>query len=123
MRPTEDIKDFHVHVYFDPDTRDEAATVRAAIEAGSDVQMGRWHDKPVGPHPKSMYQVAFEHAEYATLVPWLMLNHGTLDVLIHPNTGDDVPDHRDFALWLGNKLPLNIQFLEEFMARQAAENK
>jgi DOPA 4,5-dioxygenase len=41
-----------------------------------------------------------------------MLNHDSLSVLIHPNTNDMVADHRYFAIWLGEKLDLNITFLE-----------
>lgn len=121
MRPIEDIENYHVHVYYDDAKREEASVLRDAIERTFDVTMGRWRDEPVGPHPQPMYQVSFEQSEFDRLVPWLMLNHGTLDVLIHPNTGSDVPDHRDLALWLGNKLPLNIEFLERFEAEQAAK--
>ena len=120
-RPIEDIESYHAHIYYDDVTRAEAASLREAIEQGFDVTMGRWRDELVGPHPQAMYQVAFESSQFPTLVPWLMLNHGTLDVLIHPNTGDDVPDHRDLALWLGTKLELNIAFLEKFMAEQRAK--
>ena len=112
MRPHTDINSYHAHIYYDEASRAEAATLREAIETGFEVTMGRWRDEPVGPHPQAMYQVAFEPGQLPQLVPWLMLNHGNLDVLIHPNTGDDVPDHRDFALWLGKKLELNIEFLE-----------
>jgi len=41
-----------------------------------------------------------------------MLNRDGLTILVHPETGDDVPDHRDHALWLGAKLDLDISFLE-----------
>jgi hypothetical protein len=56
-----------------------------------------------------MYQVAFAPAVFAELVPWLMLNRGPLDLLIHPETGDDLADHRDHAMWLGEKLPLRLE--------------
>ncbi len=32
-------------------------------------------------------------------------------MLVHPETGDDVIDHTDHALWLGEKLELNIDAL------------
>ena len=77
--------------------------------------MGRWRDEPVGPHPQPMYQVAFEASEFAKIVPWLMLNRRGLVVLVHPNTGDAVADHDVNPLWLGEKLPLKIDFLREFV--------
>jgi aromatic ring-cleaving dioxygenase len=108
-----EIKGFHAHVYYDDDkSREAAAEIRAYAEQNFDVRMGRWRDKPVGPHPKPMFQMAFEPEVFAAILPWLMLNHGELAILIHPETGEHVPDHRDFALWLGEKLELDIAFLE-----------
>ncbi|NJM70618.1 MAG: DOPA 4,5-dioxygenase family protein [Scytonema sp. RU_4_4] len=58
-----------------------------------------------------MYQVAFLPNQFGEVVPWLMLNREGLDILIHPKTGDDVRDHMEHSLWLGEKLKLNIEFL------------
>jgi DOPA 4,5-dioxygenase len=55
-----------------------------------------------------MYQVAFAPAELPRLLPWLMLNHGGLDVLLHPETGNDLADHTAHGVWLGEKLPLRL---------------
>ena len=44
-----------------------------------------------------MYQVAFAPEEFGRLVPWLMLNRGGLDVLVHPQTGDAYADHTEHA--------------------------
>jgi len=105
------ITGFHAHVYYDPGTREVAAQVREGLAARFDVRLGRWHDKPVGPHPKAMYQVAFSPAEFSRIVPWLMLNRAGLDILVHAETGDDVTDHTAHAMWLGEKLALDIDAL------------
>jgi len=42
------------------------------------VQLGRWHDKPIGPHPQAMYQVAFLPSQFGKVVPWLMLHRERL---------------------------------------------
>jgi aromatic ring-cleaving dioxygenase len=105
------IEGFHAHVYYDPVTRPVAERLREAIGAGFTVQLGRWHDKPVGPHPISMYQVAFAVAEFPRLVPWLMLNRESLSILVHPLTGNDYDDHAHHALWLGQPLPLRLDQL------------
>jgi aromatic ring-cleaving dioxygenase len=102
------ITGFHAHVYYDSSNRDAAARVREGLGSQFNVQLGRWHDKPVGPHPQSMYQVVFSPDQFGKVVPWLMLNREGLDVLVHPETGDNVIDHLDNALWLGKKLKLNI---------------
>jgi DOPA 4,5-dioxygenase len=107
------IESYHAHVYYpDDEAKARAARLRAAIEETFTVTMGRWRDEPVGPHPVAMYQVAFEADQFAAIVPWLMVNRDGLTILVHPNTGEDVPDHRDFSLWLGAVLPLDIAFLE-----------
>ena len=105
------IEGYHAHIYYDPNTRPIAARVRDAIGANFSTRLGRWHDKPVGPHPISMYQVAFAVEEFPRLVPWLMLNRGELSVLVHPETGNDYADHTAFAVWLGAQIPLKLDVL------------
>ena len=107
------ITEYHAHIYYRPDTRAAAADLREQLEARFTVRLGRWHDALVGPHTASMYQVAFGTDEYQHVVPWLMLNHGPLDVLIHPETGNEIADHTVHAMWLGEKLPLRLEALAE----------
>ena len=105
------IRSYHAHIYYDPETRKVAERLREAIGGGFVGELGRWHDEPVGPHPSSMYQVAFPVAEFPKLVPWLMLNRGGLNVLVHPQTGDAYEDHAVHALWLGTPLKLRLEGL------------
>lgn len=102
-----EIKNYHAHIYYDPETKDVAARVRAGLGARFNVQLGRWHDEPVGPHLKAMYQAVFAPEEFGKVVPWLMLNREGLDVLVHPSTGDSYGDHLERSLWLGERLKLN----------------
>jgi aromatic ring-cleaving dioxygenase len=102
------IRGFHAHIYYDLSTRGVAARIREAL-ASFNVTIGSWLDEPVGPHPKSMYQIAFSSDEFGKLVPWLMLYRQGLDVLVHPSTGDSLKDHLDHSAWLGTKLELNLQ--------------
>jgi aromatic ring-cleaving dioxygenase len=105
------IEGYHAHIYYDPESRPRAERLREAIGSAFEVQLGRWHDRPVGPHPQAMYQVAFSVAEFPRLVPWLMLNREGLTVLVHPRTGDDYEDHAHHALWLGRALSLDLESL------------
>jgi DOPA 4,5-dioxygenase len=117
------IKDYHVHVYFDQATQETAERVRDGLAEHFDVELGRIHFKAMGPHPQWMYQAKFDPDEFSKLVPWLMLNHEGLNVLIHPQTGDDVADHSDNALWLGKQLDLNIEFLRKMAAKKQEQAK
>jgi aromatic ring-cleaving dioxygenase len=105
------IRSYHAHVYYNAATRPAAERLRQAIGGSFDVQLGRWHDEPVGPHPTSMYQVAFAVAEFPRLVPWLMLNRGPLTVLVHPQAEIAYDDHTAHAMWLGRPLRLRLDVL------------
>jgi aromatic ring-cleaving dioxygenase len=107
------IDSWHAHVYFEESSRDVAWALRETIEielAGR-MEMGRFHERPVGPHPMWSYQLAFPAASFSDIVGWLALNHGALDVFVHPNTDDELRDHRDSALWLGRSHTLNLAAL------------
>lgn len=104
------ITGYHVHIYYDAQTRERAARVRDGL-AQFELRLGRWHDNPVGPHPKGMFQAAFLPDAFPRVVPWLMLNRDGLDVLLHPETGDDVADHTVHAVWMGEKLELDVDAL------------
>ena len=106
------IPSYHAHVYYDDASRPAAARLREAIEERFEVRMGRWRDEPVGPHPGPMYQVAFAAEIFPAIVPWLMLNRRGLTVFVHPETGDDLADHRDHALWMGKMLSLDLAAFE-----------
>jgi aromatic ring-cleaving dioxygenase len=100
------IKDWHAHVYFDAASAEAARALREKIEKTFTIEMGRFHEKPVGPHPRFSYQVAFKNEQFEPLLSWLTLNRGDLTVFIHPNTGHDLEDHRDRAIWMGRQEPL-----------------
>ena len=109
------IESWHAHVYFDAASRDAAWALREAIQAdlAGRFEMGRFHEKPVGPHPMWSYQLAIPAANFAHVVGWLALNHGALDVFVHPNSGDELRDHRDSALWLGRSYVLDLAALTD----------
>jgi aromatic ring-cleaving dioxygenase len=109
--PTGAITGYHAHVYYDEANRAEAAVLREAADTRFKVVLGRWRDMPVGPHPQAMYQIAFGVEEFPRLVPWLMLNRGSLAILVHPLTDDEYEDHSHHALWLGAMLPLKLDVL------------
>ena len=104
------ITSWHAHVYFDAASRDSARLFRDAVTAqfGRVVELGRFHERPVGPHPRWSYQILFAPAQFAEVVSWLVLNHGALDVFVHPNTDNELRDHRDYAMWIGRSHQLDL---------------
>lgn len=112
--PDRPILSWHAHVYYDPTaTRPAAERVRVGIAQRFKVQLGRWHDVPIGPHSQAMYQVAFDIELFAGFVPWLALHREGLSVLIHPNSLAPRADHLVHALWLGTPLLLRAEYLPE----------
>jgi aromatic ring-cleaving dioxygenase len=108
------IEGWHAHIYYDPATRPVAEAIREGIAAAFPAAvLGRWHDAPVGPHTRAMYQVAFAPALLPEVLPWLMLNRRGLAVLVHPETGHPLADHTRHAAWLGEMLPLVTSVLPE----------
>ena len=106
------ISHFHAHVYYEDKTKDIAGKLRISIEKNHLVEMGRWREKAVGPHPQAMYQVSFQPCLFGTFVPWLMLNRSCLSILVHPNTESSILDHTKYALWMGKPLRLRLQKLD-----------
>ncbi|MGE5268190.1 MAG: DOPA 4,5-dioxygenase family protein [Thiohalocapsa sp.] len=102
---------YHAHVYYNAETKAKAAALREAIIAKFKVEPGGFSDEPRGPHPISQFNVIFETPEFQQIVPWLMLNRGGLDVLVHPLTESSYDDHSKNALWLGTPVPMRLDVL------------
>lgn len=116
------IHSYHAHIYFgDSAERERAAALREQVAERFTVQLGRWRETPVGPHTRPMYQIAFDTALFASLVPWLMLNRQDLTIFVHPNTDNPRRDHATHALWLGQVLALKIDHLPESLADDPLE--
>lgn len=131
----EDINYYHAHVYYSADTKPAAEHLRDHLtrhygdRMGAwnqplreyDLIMGRWHDDPVGPHPRGSYQIAFKREMFGALIPLLNTERDGLTILVHPNSGDGLRDHEDLAMWLGSSVELNLVGLKP--AREVFETK
>ena len=73
-----EIKDFHAHVYYTADSLAQARRLCEAARAQFGVEMGRMHERPVGPHPMWSCQLAFPSDQFGAVVPWLALNRDDL---------------------------------------------
>ena len=107
------IESWHAHVYFDGGSTAPARALYERVSAAFPAaEMGRFHERPVGPHPMWSYQIAFAPDLLAELLPWLTLNRSGLDVFMHPNTGNGLADHRDHAVFLGRSYDLNLSIFD-----------
>lgn len=107
----QDIQSYHAHIYFNAQTLDQARALCEAATGKFAVQMGRVHQKLVGPHPDWSCQLAFGHEQLADVTLWLALNRDGLVVFLHPLTGDELRDHTDHAIWMGAVRPLDLSAL------------
>lgn len=106
------ITGYHVHIYYDATTKDKAQALSKVVEREyGQAEFGRWHDKPIGPHPDWSHQIAFKPDLFDKIVPFIALNRNGLTIFIHPNTDDGYRDHREGAIWMGAVRPLNLGFM------------
>lgn len=99
---------WHVHLYFDPADQPLAETVAQAAARRFDVALGRFHPRPVGPHPTGSVQLTVPDAAIGPALGWFALHRQGLTVMIHPETGEDLVDHRDRVVWMGTPRQLDL---------------
>ena len=117
QRPANLYKHYHAHVYFGPQTLEQARALCAQAGELFGVTVGRVHEREVGPHPHWSCQLAFDHTQFDRLIPWLEQHRGDLDVLVHGVTGDDLADHTTHASWLGEASDLKLDIFKCLMSR------
>jgi DOPA 4,5-dioxygenase len=109
------VKGYHAHIYFDAATRPAAEHLRNTLIDMFAVEPGVFADEPRGPHPVPQFNMIFEISQFQNIVPWLMLNHEDLNVLVHPLTESNLDDHTRYALWLGVPVPLRLERLSAIL--------
>ena len=63
--------------------------------------------QPAGPFLTSQYSFFIPLDHLLRTTTWITRNRGSLDILIHPNSGCEVEDHTEWSLWGGTKWELN----------------
>lgn len=113
QRPVNNHDLYHAHLYFDEHTVDIATEIYKQIHSQFSFEIGRFHEKCVGPHTKWMFQVSFTNNDFASFINWLNDNRSDFSILIHPVTGNDLQDHTEYASWLGDNINLNLKLFEK----------
>jgi DOPA 4,5-dioxygenase len=109
---TERITGYHAHVYFDAQTTAQATKLCQDAADLFQVDMGRIHERPVGPHPMFSCQLGCTPDQFAKLLPWLALNRGGFIIFCHPETGDHLADHSKHVIWLGEAQPIDLSIFK-----------
>jgi DOPA 4,5-dioxygenase len=106
------IRDFHAHIYYDPQEVDRAKQLAAAAQARFGVAVGHFHLKPVGPHPRGSCQLTVPTELFGAVAQWLTLNRNGLTIFAHAETGDDLADHTQHVIWFGPSEALDLSIFD-----------
>ena len=106
------IRDFHAHIYFDPEQLAEAQELGAAARDRFGVPVGHFHVRPVGPHPRGSCQLTVQPEQWGEFSQWIALNRRGLTIFAHTSTGDDRADHTENVIWFGPSEPLNLAMFD-----------
>ena len=106
------IRDFHAHIYFDPEQVNGARELAAAVQQRLAVAVGHFHLRPVGPHPRGSVQLTVPTGMFGEVAQFLALNRGELTVFAHANTGDDLADHTRHVIWFGLSEALDLSIFD-----------
>jgi DOPA 4,5-dioxygenase len=100
---------YHAHLYYNEDNMNEALKIGEQVNAIFSVGIGHFHQKPVGPHPAWSCQISVPVSHFSEIIQWLLFNRGSVDIFIHPDTGEDLIDHTQRLMWIGKSYSLNTQ--------------
>ena len=104
--------EYHAHVYYCSETIDQAKKLIGKISKNFSFEIGRIHEKPLGPHPLWSCQIKFHGNDFGIFVQWLIVNRNGLDIFIHLCTEDNISDHSDYVCWLGKSQSLKLDIFK-----------
>ncbi len=106
------IRDFHAHIYYDPEEVERAKQLAAAARERFGLAVGHFHLGPVGPHPRGSVQLTVPRDMFGDVAQFLALNRGDLTIFAHAETGDDLADHTRHVIWFGPSEPLDLSIFD-----------
>jgi len=106
-----EIENFHAHIYFDAHEIETARALAEEARKRFGVAVGRFHERPVGPHPRGSCQLTVAPEAFGELALWAALSRRGLTLFVHPTTGDEIADHTEHAIWFGQSESLDLSVL------------
>ncbi len=116
IKKNAEIINYHAHVYYTLETKEHAKILYQRIAERFPVQLGMMYDFAAGPHKYPQFEAAFHVAEFPSFIPWLLLNHIGLSILVHTNTHFPRDDHLKTCFWIGKQLPLHGEKIPELLS-------
>jgi DOPA 4,5-dioxygenase len=104
----QDQRDFHAHIYFNPDELSTAQALAREAQALFGVRIGHFHVGPVGPHPRGSCQLTVSKEQFGKFATWAAVNRRGLTIFAHAETGKDLADHTEHVIWFGQSEPLKL---------------
>lgn len=118
----EPVEYWDFHVYYDDEKRAESNAIRDRLLAefadyakeGAIIVKKLQLENAIGPHYDLFWEADVARVDvFAKVLSWFVQNHGSLSVLIHPQTGHNLLDHTHHALWLGEKRRLKTYIFKD----------
>ena len=106
-----ELRGFHAHIYFDPPELETARRIAAEAQQRFGVAVGRFHERPIGPHPRGSCQLTVAAERFGDFALWAVLNRRGLTIVAHAETGDDLADHTGHVIWFGPSETLDLSVL------------
>ncbi|KAF8953800.1 hypothetical protein CPC16_005052 [Podila verticillata] len=120
-----EVKEYHFHLYyFENNAKSRASAVVIRNRLGELVDQGYLKvvpqtiyggvfPGPTGPHVIGSFEVWCPIEGFARMFSWFTLNRGSHSVLVHPLTKEQLVDHTDRAIWMGQSLPLDFEIFKQ----------
>lgn len=106
---------YHAHIYWQNESQRSEALKLRPLFSDLGCSLGTIWDKEIGPHPFPMYQVNYNSDIQESVEE--LFSTVKLDILLHEDTGDDLRDHTEGARWIGHKLKLDLEWLEDYVRK------
>lgn len=107
------IREFHIHLYFNANTIEVAKSLVQKMRKNKvPMVLGHFNEREVGPHTRWSVQILTTKEDFGEVLSFIALNREGLTVFSHPVTGDDLRDHTDYAIWMGEIVELDLEGLK-----------